>query len=250
MADVAPIRPARKPRQEADRADDAVLASLGIAPRFTDETPTPAADKEVKKAPARKRAPKKEAPEKLAAEVAAAQAAETPYRLKHDELNGRYIVAVAGFMVGDVRKVGAKWQGSEDPEGVLHPTRAAAAQAVYDAHQGRRNASINAAAAQLGAPTAEAPQPTAPAACLHAGCHPGRCVYGPDHGTPAAVQPAAEPAPETVQLVIEPGKNYEVAARWEVQGVPVVSLRQPGGKFLLVKESDILATIPGIGEGQ
>jgi hypothetical protein len=29
--------------------------------------------------------------------------------------------------------------------------------------------------------------PAAPGACLHAGCHPGRCVYGPDHGT-ATVQ--------------------------------------------------------------
>jgi hypothetical protein len=25
----------------------------------------------------------------------------------------------------------------------------------------------------------------APAACTHAGCHPGRCAYGPDHGVPA-----------------------------------------------------------------
>ncbi len=24
-----------------------------------------------------------------------------------------------------------------------------------------------------------------PAACLHAGCHPGRCAYGSDHGRPA-----------------------------------------------------------------
>lgn len=33
-------------------------------------------------------------------------------------------------------------------------------------------------------PRHRADPPSAPEACLHAGCHPARCVYGPDHGMP------------------------------------------------------------------
>jgi hypothetical protein len=39
---------------------------------------------------------------------------------------------------------------------------------------------------ESGQPVVQVAYPAAPSACLHAGCHPGRCVYGSDHGTPRA----------------------------------------------------------------